>query len=104
MIQVTLSPAALSALDSLSQKDKSAVLRSIKLLENQKISTLRLNSKVQKLVGIQKFYSLRASNDIRVIFEYSKDKNINILDIIRHSTYERLFKSSNSNQVNHENI
>lgn len=95
MVQIDLSPAAIAALDSLSPKDKKTILRSLEVLSHQDANTLKINPKIKKLMGEQEYFSIRASKDLRVIFEYSKEKEIHVLDIIRHSTLEKLYKRLN---------
>ena len=93
-MQITLGPAAIAALDALSSKDKAKVLRSLQLLEIQELKDLALNYKVKKLhsITIEKYYSLRATQDLRIIFEISQAGTVNVLDIVRHSQLERLYK------------
>ena len=87
-----LDPAARAAIDSLSPKDKKAVLRSLTMLEMEEASTVRRNPKIHKLSGEEKYYLLRVNLDLRIIFEFSNEETISVIDVVRHSQLERFYK------------
>lgn len=92
MAEIKLNSAATAAIASLSGNDKRAVERSLEKIANQDIKSLVLTHNVQKLIGEKKYYTFRASPDLRIIFEIEKENKINILDVVRHSTIKGIMK------------
>ena len=92
MAEIKLNSAAIAAIDSLSAKDKRAVERSLEKLSNNDIKSLLLTPNVHKLIGEKKYYSFRASLDLRIIFEIEERNKVVILDVVRHSTIKGIIK------------
>jgi mRNA-degrading endonuclease RelE of RelBE toxin-antitoxin system len=95
-VKITFSPAAIAAIDSLSERDQKAIRRSIDRIASLELKILNQVRGVRKLHGLKEkadYYSLRASRDLRVILQYTEG-GIVILDVARYSTIEKLLKGS----------
>lgn len=93
MAKINLNSAAIAAIASLSIKDKRSIDRSIEKIAKQDIKSLFLTHNIQKLIGEKKYYTFRASPDLRIVFEIEKEDNISVLDVVRHSTIKGIMKS-----------
>lgn len=98
-MKITFSPAAIAAIDSLSERDQKAIRRSIDRIASLELNALNQVWGVSKLHGLKEksdYYSLRASRDLRVVLEYAEG-GIVILDVARYSTIEKLLRGSTRN-------
>lgn len=98
-MKITFSPAAIAAIDSLSERDQKTISQSIDRITSLEFSDLNQVQDVKELHGLKEnsnYYSLRASRDLRVVLQYTEE-GIVILDVVRYSTIEKLLKGSPRN-------
>jgi mRNA-degrading endonuclease RelE of RelBE toxin-antitoxin system len=98
-VKITFSPAAIAAIDSLSERDQKTISQSIDRITSLEFSDLNQVQDVKELHGLKEnsnYYSLRASRDLRVVLQYTEE-GIVILDVVRYSTIEKLLKGSPRN-------
>lgn len=92
-MKVVVTQAAHIALNSLREANLKKVRAKIDLLEvTQKLDASGL--RVNRLAGlIPTLYSLRATSDIRVLFEVPKKNKIRIIEIVKEDRIRKMFPS-----------
>lgn len=99
-MELLYSPAVIAAIDSLSSKDKATIVHSVNEIAHHERDSFGQIPKIKKLKGQSNYYSVRASVDLRIIVQLTDDGLV-VMDVVRYSTIDNLFKGSvrNNNEI-----